>query len=335
MRTHTKDQPDWITENLPRVLKVLGLAAAILATVTVGLYMWFFRSLSITSEPDAWGQLGDFFGGVLNPAFSFLALLALLMTLYVQSRELKLSRQVAELSKEELELTRGELKNSADALSAQNEAIHDQRFEQTFFAWLESYRSLVGDIHFDLSRYGPLSVGEIRIRNGREALKTMHSQFLAGCHVLETGWSQGVIPVPLQGDWIKQIRALPTEHHDAFRSIYMSLREDFFRKGFRNDLRAPLATLEALLAWIDSQIHFSNERKRFYFSLVSSHLSWIEGYFLFMACLGDEWPELRRLTNQSGILEKFDWHTDPCVQIVRPLLDSVFIRPPKWPGKTL
>jgi hypothetical protein len=37
------------------------------------------------------GQIGDFFGGVLNPTLSFLGLVAILLTLHVQGKELKTS----------------------------------------------------------------------------------------------------------------------------------------------------------------------------------------------------------------------------------------------------
>ncbi|MAS40873.1 MAG: hypothetical protein CMK33_04070, partial [Porticoccaceae bacterium] len=281
---------------------------------------WFFRGLPVAPESDAWGQLGDFFGGVLNPAFSFLALLALLMTLYVQSRELKLSRQVAELSREELELTREELKNSAEALAAQNDAIHDQRFEQTFFSWFESYRSLVEDIH-DVPRGGS---------RGRDALNAMHGNYMSGYAVLFKAREIGLLGYVPEGDWIQQIRKMPSEDHEAFRNAYMEAREDFFRLGYREQLRAPFATLAALLDWICSQDRFTSDKKQLYFGLVASHLSWIEGYFVFLACVGDEWPGLRRLVNESGILRKFDWRADPCMPIVWPLLESVFVRPPKW-----
>src|SRR5687768_530089 len=36
-----------------------------------------------------WGQLGDYVGGLLNPVFGFLGFLALLLTLWFQSKELQ------------------------------------------------------------------------------------------------------------------------------------------------------------------------------------------------------------------------------------------------------
>ena len=54
------------------------------------------------------GSWGDTVGGLLNPIFSFLALLGLLWTIRLQSNELTLSRK-------ELEFSRAELKGSREA----------------------------------------------------------------------------------------------------------------------------------------------------------------------------------------------------------------------------
>lgn len=44
------------------------------------LYFYNFQG-NLAPNHDAWGQFGDFIGGVLNPTFSFLALIVLLSTI--------------------------------------------------------------------------------------------------------------------------------------------------------------------------------------------------------------------------------------------------------------
>lgn len=83
----------------------------------------------ISKDPEAWGQFGDYVGGVLNPTFSFLALLALLATFGLQVKELRVSAK--------------ELKNSADALVHQNETLQKQTFEATFFQLLQLHNDIV------------------------------------------------------------------------------------------------------------------------------------------------------------------------------------------------
>jgi len=76
-----------------------------------------------------WGVLGDFFGGTLNPIFSFLGLIMLLVTLFQNQTE--------------LELSRNELKESSQALKAQASTLDKQRFEDTFFALLNQLNKLL------------------------------------------------------------------------------------------------------------------------------------------------------------------------------------------------
>ena len=98
----------------------IGVFAAVLIVGAIALYAaQFGTNLSTSSE--AWSQFGDFFGGALNPLLSFLALLALLITVMLQSRQL-------ELSASELELTREELKRTADAASEQSMRIDELEY---------------------------------------------------------------------------------------------------------------------------------------------------------------------------------------------------------------
>jgi len=86
----------------------------------------------VSDDPAKWGQFGDYVGGVLNPTFSFLALLALLATLGLQIRELRLSVR--------------ELKNSAEALANQNVTLRQQTFEATFFQLLRLHNDIVASM---------------------------------------------------------------------------------------------------------------------------------------------------------------------------------------------
>lgn len=67
---------------------ILGLALIVLAVLA--LYFHRFHN-GFASTADAWGQFGDYFGGVLNPILSFCAFVGLLFTLRGQHSE---SREV-------------------------------------------------------------------------------------------------------------------------------------------------------------------------------------------------------------------------------------------------
>jgi len=64
--------------------------AATLLLVTVGAsYLFhFFHKLGygLSDDPAVWGQLGDYFGGILNPMLSFLSLVLLIKSLTLQNQ---------------------------------------------------------------------------------------------------------------------------------------------------------------------------------------------------------------------------------------------------------
>jgi hypothetical protein len=115
-------------ENHVRRLNQLAIIGGTVALIVVGFYLLWFASAP-SDDPQHWGQFGDYVGGLLNPTFSFLALLALLATLGLQMRELRHSVQ--------------ELANSADALAKQNETLRLQTFEGTFFQTLRLHNDIV------------------------------------------------------------------------------------------------------------------------------------------------------------------------------------------------
>ena len=89
---------------------ILALAALAIVVVT-GLYVFRFGT-TLSDSQEIWGQFGGYFGGTLNPVLSFGSLIAILITVGLQSRQLQLSAT-------ELALTRQELKRTADAAADQ------------------------------------------------------------------------------------------------------------------------------------------------------------------------------------------------------------------------
>ena len=93
------------------------------------------------------GSWGDFVGGLLNPILTFLTFMAVLLTLWLQRAELR--------------LTRDELIRSADAMEDQGTILHRQSFESTFFAMLRSHNSIVEAIDLVNTNTGVVTKGEM------------------------------------------------------------------------------------------------------------------------------------------------------------------------------
>lgn len=102
------------------IIAVLAIAAAI------GMYTNYFNG-SVTTNHSRWGQFGDFFGGTLNPIFGFLTIIALLITIRVQIKELRQTREATE--------------KSALALGKQYEIALKQSYEQSFFRFLDELKN--------------------------------------------------------------------------------------------------------------------------------------------------------------------------------------------------
>ena len=72
------------------VTAIAVVSIVALAVVMLTYAAWFNGSLSQSQEH--WGQFGDFVGGTVNPVLSCLSLLALLLTVNLQLRQLRHGR---------------------------------------------------------------------------------------------------------------------------------------------------------------------------------------------------------------------------------------------------
>lgn len=87
-----------------------------------------YLSIKNPNSAQYWGQIGDFVGGILNPILSFVALMAVILNLSMQRKELALARKDAE----ENQLIQ----------SNQSQIFERQNFESVFFKLLEIHSRL-------------------------------------------------------------------------------------------------------------------------------------------------------------------------------------------------
>ncbi|MCK2123932.1 hypothetical protein [Pseudomonas sp. PNPG3] len=137
-----RELPQWL---------IAAMTTAVLIAVMLLLSFVVQFGISPSDAQESWGQFGDFLGGILNPLFSIIGLLALLHTIVLQSKELSKSTK--------------ELKASARALKRQNKHNARQQFDNNFFQLLSlnlsqiptitlsSDKRLVGEMAFLRSIY--------------------------------------------------------------------------------------------------------------------------------------------------------------------------------------
>ena len=116
---------------LLRRLRYLAFFAATFAMIIFSLYFMEFHG-NLDSSQEKWGQFGDFIGGVLNPIFSLMALLALIATFSLQLKEFGI-----------LAAQRDESNN---ALKEQQLASRRQVFESSFYHLLSLHNDLLNGI---------------------------------------------------------------------------------------------------------------------------------------------------------------------------------------------
>ena len=295
------EQEPWLSQNLTKVLAVIVGIAVLAATISASIYYYHFGGLPISDAARAgWGQVGDYFGGMLNPVFGFLTILALVITLIQQSRELKLSR-------EELELSRRELRNSAEALRGQNRAIERQSFEQTFFTWLKTYREMLASIESSQQGFpdqltGPLPGSLVK---DKQALKSWWGQHLSK-EVLNIDFIQGEI-ASLDQDGRNQISRNALQGWEELYTTNEYQLDNIFRILYR------------LILWIHSQDNnrLSPAQKWLYVSIVRAQLSWIELVYLFYNGHTERGNSFKHLAEKYALFDNLTFATDPVIAIVK------------------
>lgn len=124
-------------EGFDRQVGFIEVAWSVLAGAFILLicaYSIKFSKNGWSSDPDAWGQFGDFLGGVLNPLVSLAALFALVISVRMQRTELK--------------DTRAELIEARKVAIEQAKTADQQRREQRFFDLLNLYQRTVDSLSY-------------------------------------------------------------------------------------------------------------------------------------------------------------------------------------------
>ena len=156
-----------------RLLWILGVAAVAAFLIVLGLYIAYFKNLSVTNDSATWGTFGDYLGGMLNPIISFLALIGLLYTIHQQAQEMQATR-------EELKQAAEQQRQQVEQQSRQSEIFNLQQFESTFFSLLEQHNKAVEKIEAEsifekLHDIYNKKIDQITTRKPSEELSNSHA----------------------------------------------------------------------------------------------------------------------------------------------------------------
>ena len=159
-----------------RLLWVLGGAAVAAFLIVLGLYIAYFKNLSVTNDSATWGTFGDYLGGTLNPIISFLALIGLLYTIHQQAQEMQATR-------EELKQAAEQQRQQVEQQSRQSEIFNLQQFESTFFSLLEQHNKVIEKVETDIAKIN----GDIESRyKGLDTItEAQPSEEMSNYHAIE------------------------------------------------------------------------------------------------------------------------------------------------------
>ncbi len=215
---HTHD-----TDGLYRLFVTAALAIIVVFAATVWLGTW--------GEP---GQLGDFFGGFLNPILTFITFMGVLATILLQHRELK--------------ETRGELAKSAEALATQNDISGRQLFESSFFQMLSLHNSIVTSID--------LNLGDSKQRHGRDCfnnfLSHLQRAYFSKKREMSGSDEIDIITEAYNEYWSRKNTELGHYYRHLFNITRYIIAHRYFQPYHGKMLRSQLSDQELVLLYYNS-----------------------------------------------------------------------------------
>lgn len=220
---------------------VLSIIFIISIVAVIIMFSWASSNMPASIEK---GPFGDYIAGVLNPILTFLTLFGVLISIFLQRRELS--------------LTRAELERSADALENQISSIELQNFEATFFQMLNTFNSIVASVDLIRPETGDKTTG-------RDCFKVFYTR-LSRCFRENSKKSQGkykaesVLRLSYFQFWKSHSLELGHYYRTLF-SIFRFLDENPLSKPYHAKLlRAQLSDQELLLLFYNC---LSKEGRKF------------------------------------------------------------------------
>ncbi|WP_377702119.1 putative phage abortive infection protein [Pseudoduganella sp. UC29_71] len=216
------------TQTVMRLAVGLGVVFAI---AVVGVYMANFGS--IEADHERWGQFGDYFGGTLNPVFSFLGLVAIVVTMRLQISQLR-------------QATEDNIRQSKRADLVQ--------FQATFFQLLEFHNKIVGE--------AVIATGFGDFLRGREAFRLIVARLDSIRFRDDVSDGRGVVEI-YESIYVKNQDLLAHYFRNLYHVIKFIDMNDFSDQQYYADLlRAQLSSSEATLLFYNGLSQWGVKRAK-------------------------------------------------------------------------
>lgn len=271
---------------------VLIGVAAVSAIFCVGgaVYYHFFLGLDIPNieiknsvSASYWGQIGDFVGGLLNPLLSFAALMAVLLSLNAQRKELGLARADA--------------KENHRIQEQQSQIFERQNFESLFFRLLDIHARLSKEIALDPKDFEGTLHAIHGKRNGEDAFNFLRGYYFPACFAYATAEDYEVAILKGARNFSSRCHLI-TGHY--FRNLYQILKQV---DNFGVD---PLR-MSRSASFVNMRVRLQNYYiQRNYANMLRAQLSSSELTVIFINCLSERGSGLKYLIERYSLLKHFD-----------------------------
>lgn len=241
-------------------------------------FLIFEKEHNPQSILDLLGPFGDFFGGMLNPILTFCTFMALLMTIILQQRELKLSREQVAISVKELGETRKATEISSQALTEQSNSLKIQNFENTFFKMI--------DLHNNISYK----------LDGKTTFRPTAHQYN---HIGR--YTPLIICFEYQNSFYDISEKL-------LNQVDKELILDYIFAALNPCLGHYFRNIYQILKFIDSSDFIKN--KKFYSNILRAQLNQDEQRILFFNCISKNGINMLSLVTKYEFLEHLNYHTE-------------------------
>ncbi len=203
---------------------------------------WALHLFGAPADKDSqelWGVFGDSFGA-LNTLFSGLAFTGIIVSIFLQSVELK--------------ETRNEIKNQGSQFKEQTDALNKQVFENTFFQLIHLHNEIIQSISVE---HPTGKFGKWITTSGRAAFQELYiGKFGEGMFLHELEISAEETPSDTDGYYMLFHEKYGNQLGNYFRNIYQILKfiersnvKD--KKFYSNLLRAQLSSYELALLFFN------------------------------------------------------------------------------------
>lgn len=232
----------------------LLIIAIIVAWALYPVWLPFFFNIVSTAEKitttSNLGTFGDSFGA-LNSLFSGLAFAGIIVSIVLQSKELK--------------ETRVDIKAQNEQFRIQNASIKRQVFENTFFQLISLHNEIIQSITIEHLQDGQ---GKFQIETGRSAFRALYIEKFGKAFFrfeLKLAYDKYEVPTNTNDYYLDFHKVYGDQVGHYFRNIYQILKlideeEIENKKLYSNLLRAQLNSYELGLLFFNCISEIGNER---------------------------------------------------------------------------